>query len=288
MLLAGVLAASMGACADGPPVAPAAGSARVLNAWAVRGGVSVAAAPSNDDRASAFVIATVPGGHVVNTAEATPAADDPTDCAGGPTVWYVFTAPSTDRFVVNLFGTDYDTVLGVYRSDAGGGLTLIGCNDNSAGRLFSVVGFDAVAGQTYYFVVGAADGATGGNLELGLTFGMRVSVGIDEVGSIDKKGRTATIRGTLACSEPSTARIAGVLRDWHGRVTVAVPFSTPTSVRCDAFDVWAVTVALPAAFRGAGPVEVIATGTFMDVETLDVVADEATAPVKLKQEKKER
>jgi hypothetical protein len=64
--------------------------------------------------------------------------------------------------VSETVGSDFDTVLAVYRGTSMSALTEVGCNnDIDAGNVRSRVQFDAVAGETYYFQVGGAGGGTG-------------------------------------------------------------------------------------------------------------------------------
>ena len=91
-----------------------------------------AAPPTNDDLATPIEVGELPYSHVQNTTRATSAVDDPFCNGSKKTVWYSFT-PQTDlRMEFNTFGSDYDTILSVYRGTRGA-LTQEACNDN-AGR----------------------------------------------------------------------------------------------------------------------------------------------------------
>ena len=163
-LVAGVAGLSMTACSKDLPSGPepADGSA----AWSVQ----ALAAPANDDFDDAVIISRPSFTHSVNTSEATTAADDPVpSCADGgrgPTVWYAFTPNGSKRIEANTFGSDYDTDLVVYTGTRGD-LTEIICNDDAEGVQSRVV-FDAVAGETYYIMVGAWNSGPGGNLVFNL------------------------------------------------------------------------------------------------------------------------
>ena len=129
-------------------------------------------APTNDDFDDAVVITALPFTDTVNTTEATTAADDPADpedpavCfIGGHTVWYQFTPARDTKIRANTAGSDYDTGIAVFTGTRGD-LTLIGCNDDVLlGRqVHSSVTFEAVAGETYYFMVGSFGNSEGGTL----------------------------------------------------------------------------------------------------------------------------
>ena len=121
-----------------------------------------AAAPSNDDFDDANVISELPFSDAVDTTGATTADDDP-DCFGqGPTVWYEFTPEEDVNVRADTVGSDYDTTLSVYTGSRGD-LTQIACNEDAV-DLQSRVQFEAVAGETYFFMVGAFGGGPGGQL----------------------------------------------------------------------------------------------------------------------------
>ena len=95
---------------------------------------------------------------------------------GGGSIWYraSFTGNGTVR--ADTFGSDFDTVVGVFTGSAVDGLTVLACNDDVPPSLQSNVGFPAVAGTTYYFRVGGYNGATG-VVQFTLDFGADLPVG---------------------------------------------------------------------------------------------------------------
>lgn len=139
-------------------------------------GAPLAVIPGNDDFDNAVDITALPFTDELNTSEATTAADDPADpedpavCfIGGHTVWYQFTPSKDTRINANTIGSDFDTGIAVFTGTRGA-LTLIDCNDDlllGRDRVSSVT-FDAVAGTTYYFMVGSCCGTDGGNLVFNL------------------------------------------------------------------------------------------------------------------------
>jgi hypothetical protein len=165
-LLAGAAGLSMTACSKDLPSGPAE-PAEGNSAQSVQ----ALAAPANDDIDDAVAITRPPFTDNVNTTDATTAADDPVpSCAAGgrgPTVWYTITPTNSKRIEVNTFGSDYDTDLVIYTGTRGD-LTEIACVDDAGNTVQSKVVFDAVAGETYYIMVGAWNSGPGGNLVFNL------------------------------------------------------------------------------------------------------------------------
>ena len=121
---------------------------------------------NNDDCVNARKV-----GDVTNlpfdTREAT--FDGPGHCVTSPNLWYRYTASCTGQAVISLCGSNFDTVLAVYRgwqcypklSD------LIGCNDDACGRQ-SELTVNVVAGNQYLIEVGGYGSETGrGVLSIG-------------------------------------------------------------------------------------------------------------------------
>ncbi len=110
---------------------------------------------TNNDFANARVIPGVPYVDHVDTREATASPDDPFFCSfPSATVWYAFTPGQDMPVEANTFGSSYPTTLGVFVGSRGA-LGLVTCGNDH-------VGFSAVAGQTYYFMVGSS--GPGGDL----------------------------------------------------------------------------------------------------------------------------
>jgi hypothetical protein len=164
-LAAGLIGLSVTSCSHDFPTGPAQPAG-----WAAASSAQALSAPANDDFANA-VVARLPFTRTLNTSAATTAADDPVpSCADGgrgPTVWFAFTPKGNKRIEANTFGSDYDTDLVIYTGTRGN-LTEITCNDDAGDGVQSKVVFDAVAGTTYYIMVGAWNSGPGGNLVFNL------------------------------------------------------------------------------------------------------------------------
>ena len=76
-------------------------------------------------------------------------------------VWFTWTAPRTGRADLWLRGSDFDTVLAVYRGGNLTSLRRVARDDDSGGRLTSRCRFWARRGQQYHFAVDGWGGAEG-------------------------------------------------------------------------------------------------------------------------------
>ncbi|HMN72381.1 MAG TPA: S8 family serine peptidase [Rhodoblastus sp.] len=81
----------------------------------------------------------------------------------GPSSWWKWTAPTSQRVALSTLGSNFDTVLAVYKGPSVGALTRVAFNNNAdATEKSSVVEFNAVAGTTYRIAVGGvASNSTG-------------------------------------------------------------------------------------------------------------------------------
>jgi hypothetical protein len=278
-LLAGALTVSMTACAKDLPTDPTNKDAPGIG----QADVSTLAILANDDFDDAVVVTALPFTHQVNTSEATPADDDPPNCfGGGATVWYQFTAPANTRINGNTFGSDYDTGLSVY-SGTRGALTEIDCDDDSGGSLQSSVTFDAVAGETYFFMAGAFGSGSGGNLVLNVDVGLpplEAGLTIVPVGRVNGATGSATIGGTVTCSRPVVVELSGQLRQRIGRAFIEASFGSVFA--CDGVTPWEAATFGPHGLFVGGRAEVVAFAGFFDQVTGESAFAEESAIVRLR------
>ena len=121
--------------------------------------ISVAVPPANDDFANAQSVASLPFTMTVNNLTATEEDGEPTPSCIDPydveyTLWYRYTAPRDEILVADTTGSvPYGLAMGVYTGDAIADLTEVACP--TAFSFPMRVGFQAEAGQTYYFQIGA-------------------------------------------------------------------------------------------------------------------------------------
>lgn len=114
--------------------------------------------PANDDRANAETLSGASGTRSFSTVNATVESGEPIvlSCEdSSASVWFKWTAPTSGKATFSTAGSDFDTVLGVYRYDT---LAEVAFNDDSDDRTSSC-SFLVQAGQTYYVVVAGYDGS---------------------------------------------------------------------------------------------------------------------------------
>jgi Ca2+-binding RTX toxin-like protein len=123
------------------------------------------AAPANDNFADAQVANTgdtnpTSGSNVDATKEA--GEPDHAGDAGGASVWYRWTAPSSGAATVDTCDSTFDSLLAVYTGDSVSGLVEAGrSDDDCAFGNGGFVEFDAQAGQVYRIAVDGFEGETG-------------------------------------------------------------------------------------------------------------------------------
>ncbi|MFL5643912.1 MAG: DUF6299 family protein [Chloroflexota bacterium] len=167
----------------------------------------LAAAPSNDTYAGREPIA-IGDDLIADTSEATTDADDlelNVPC-GAPamdaSVWYTLTA-SADGFIgVDVSQSDYSA--GVFvATGSPGSFEVLAC-------AFGATAFEAVSGETYSIVAiddQSDGGGNGGSLEIQVAEippPPDVTLTVDKAGRFNSKSGSATISGTVTCSDSPT------------------------------------------------------------------------------------
>jgi hypothetical protein len=232
LLFAGVIAGSMIACSKDLPTGPAHDD----EGSGAGSGAAAKLRPANDDFNDALVISALPFTDRVSTINARTSHDDPPSpeqcwsgsITGTHTVWYQFTPSENLRINVSTGGTRYDTNIFVFTGTRGN-LTLVECNP-----LPRSVTFDAVAGETYFFLVASAEQA-GGDLVFTVRLGIEVGVTIDSVGTVNPSTGVVTITGTVSCSRPAFFELgAGVQQ----RDVQASQGSLFAAGQCDGVSPW--------------------------------------------------
>jgi hypothetical protein len=165
---------------------------------------ALAAPPTNDTYAGREAV-TLPDTVSQDTSEATTDADDDelnADC-GAPamdaSVWFEYTAAADGFVVVDVSSSDYSA--GVFvATGAPGSFEIQACAPGAAA-------FEAVTG-TVYSIIAIDDqsdgGGNGGNLEMNVAVAPpppEVSITVDPTGRFNSKSGSATISGTVTCSD---------------------------------------------------------------------------------------
>jgi len=164
-----------------------------------------AAAPSNDLIGNATVVSSLPYSDTSSTVEATVTSDEPQDCSSAKTIWYAYTPRSNVFVQSDTYGSNFDTILGVYAATRSG-YELMGCNDDSSSSLQSEVVLTLNARTTYYFVVGGYGGASGSTVfNLAAKSAPDVSVALQ--GTVASLSGVATVTGTVTCGSGTTGSL---------------------------------------------------------------------------------
>jgi hypothetical protein len=123
------------------------------------------AGPANDTFDGATGISALPFSRsgidttsATETGEPQPAATCATGI--GKTVWFRYQPSSTHEMSVDTQGSNFDTVVVVYRGTALPGLSPVACDDDFFADRTSKATFTAQAGQTYYIQAGGWKDAT--------------------------------------------------------------------------------------------------------------------------------
>jgi len=158
---------------------------------------TVPTGPPNDDFADAQVITgsagTLTGSNVGASKE--PGEPNHAGNAGGASVWYSWTAPSSGAWRFDTFGSSFDTLLAVYTGARVSALSLVVSNANFNGGDTSEVIFRAVGGTTYHIAVDGYNGAVGSLvLDWAATADLPVITGFTPASG--GAGTSVTINGT--------------------------------------------------------------------------------------------
>ncbi len=121
-----------------------------------------ALAPTNDKVANATLLQGTSISTGGSNQGATKESGEPNHAgsSGGRSVWWRWTAPSSGAVTIDTFGSNFDTLLGVYRGTQLSMLTTVASNDDTGGRQ-SQVSFQAISGTTYSIAVDGYNGAMG-------------------------------------------------------------------------------------------------------------------------------
>jgi hypothetical protein len=124
--------------------------------------------PPNDNFADAYTIAGASGTTTGYNISATSEIGEPPVLPNGNghnSVWWKWTAPANGMYSFNTFGSNYDTVLGVFTGSSLDTLTRYAWNDDTV-SLRSYVCFNATAGVTYYISVAGFSDYSQGSIDL--------------------------------------------------------------------------------------------------------------------------
>jgi hypothetical protein len=249
----------------------------------IAGRAQAQAPPPNDDITNASPLVFFPETNIVNTSTATHAASDPSDCVRfGPDVWFSFT-PTQDVFLqFHTLSGGFAGALAGYEG-APGALTPLFCFGGGDW------GIPALAGNTYYFLVGTDYGT-----DLQYAFlvyelpRLKISVSVDPTAALEPRTGLVTVTGAVTSSEPVTIGLYGALRQKLGRKSIVTgEFGSqlsPIFVTFSGQATWSVqVVGDTASFSGGAALLSISAGAG---DGLQSVATQATDTIQLKASKK--
>ncbi|MDX6593560.1 MAG: hypothetical protein QOJ13_2756 [Gaiellales bacterium] len=177
---------------------------------------ALAAAPSNDAFPNARVVPGVPFTNVVNTTDATTAADDPNCTNESHTVWYRFRPAQTGRYQFSTSTDGFPSAVAVF-SGSRGALSFLACG--ASGGPTAVTRADLQAGTLYRIMAGTYNGrgdpaAIGGRLTLRVTKPVlptaRITFGR---ATVDTVSGVVQLHGTITCLGTAVfADVFGILR----------------------------------------------------------------------------
>lgn len=118
--------------------------------------------PANNDFADRITLTGASVSTTGSNAGADKEAGEPNHAqSGGASVWWSWTATSSSRVTITTFGSNYDTLLGVYTGASVNTLSTVGTNDDAGRTLQSRVRFFPTPGVTYHIAVDGYNAATG-------------------------------------------------------------------------------------------------------------------------------
>ena len=147
----------------------------------------------NDNFGDRIVLSGLPVSTTGSNIGATEEPQEPAQSWPINSVWWSWTAPTTETVNINTRGSDFDTYLSVFTGSALPNLTLIGANDDALGSLTSLVSLNATAGTTYQIAVDGYSSATG---QIGLNIVVPPPPNDNFADQIALTGDTANATGT--------------------------------------------------------------------------------------------
>ena len=170
--------------------------------------------PVNDDVDNAIAINSLPFTDTQNTSAATTAFDDPYCGYNGRSVWYAFTATTNTRVELDTIGSSYQGMVSIFTGPRGA-WGYLSCNYSDRVR------FDAVAGQTYYIMIGTY--GNGGNLSFSMKLApppLAIELHLEEFGSVVPTTGVVTVNGTVSCNQTTYVNGWGTVQQKVGQAFI--------------------------------------------------------------------
>ena len=119
------------------------------------------ATPGNDNFADASEITGTQGTLNASNDEATREGGEASLHGSTASLWFKWTAPTNGIMTIDTFGSDFDTMLGVYTGTGIADLVEVAFNDDADGDVQSCVFFNIEEGVTYFIMIGGYSDDTG-------------------------------------------------------------------------------------------------------------------------------
>jgi hypothetical protein len=145
------------------------------------------------------------------------------------------------------------------------------------------VSFDAVAGETYFFMVGAFFSGPGGPLVFSVDIApppLEIDVTLNQVGTVIPSKGVVTLEGTVSCSRPASVDLFGEVSQRAGRTIIRgfVGITFP----CEGETPWSVTVSGENGLFVGGRADVTMFVGAFDEETGEFISEEVEQTVRLR------
>ncbi len=171
-----------------------------------------------------------------DTTGATTAGDDPYFACvagrGNKSVWYSFTPQINGSAVITTSGSNFDTILGVWKGSKGS-LSSVACNDDFGGYVSSQVTTALSAGTTYYIEVAGYYSTSAGNLQLNMQFQETFPTAT----ATETHTATSTTTSTTVPTNTATPTATNTAAPTNTATLTATNTATPTSTVTATFTV---------------------------------------------------
>ncbi|XZN95821.1 MAG: Ig-like domain-containing protein [Microcoleus sp.] len=116
---------------------------------------------ANDNFANRILLSGAPVSTTGSNIGATGEVGEPIQSGTTNSVWWSWTAPSSNTFVVDTKGSNFDSYLSIFTGAAVNNLSLISFDDDGGGNNTSLISLNATAGTTYQIAVDGYNSNTG-------------------------------------------------------------------------------------------------------------------------------
>jgi len=190
----------------------------IMLSWRIETIIQSPPPPINDNFSNAQLLSTSAGTAIGTNVSATVENGEPSH-AGEASIWYKWQSPGVGTVTFTTFGSDFDTLLGVYTGATVNALTTIANNDDDpSSGIQSKVTFFTLTGITYHIAIDGFRSETG-NTKLNWTFPPApANDGFDNAEVISGSSGSASgtnIGASKEIGEPNHAGFLGAASVWY-------------------------------------------------------------------------